>query len=367
MEIKVLWIDDQPNNAFVDNADNEGIYIEVFENVDAGINELLNSGNSYDAIILDANCLCNDGTKEPEVSTLSYALKRITEEKIELPWFVYSGGGFSDEVAIDIIVKGHKRNYDNRNWYKKPIEMKELFGKIKEVAPNSANYVVKSKYPEIFSWYPNEKELLEILIAFESNKKNAPDVFNKIRKELDWVMNSLYDCGLLQEPYKGSNLTDCSKFLCDKNLRSLVPIHVQRSFHSTTCICNEGSHRLAIDDLVKSGKAPYLVQSTVSEFLNILYWLKDMPKTFEGIEDLKSCVKKCLTSGMPKPKKEEYEGKDYVIEKDEKGVFHCGQCRLTCRVDQQLVGQTATLYDVVDNSSKNKATYPFFAKYQLKE
>lgn len=366
MEIKVLWIDDQPNNAFIDNADKEGIYIEVFKNVDAGIEELLNSGNSYDAIILDANCLSNnDGTKEPDVSALSYALRRITEEKIELPWFVYSGGGFSGEVAIDIIVKGHERNYDNRRWYKKPIEMKELFDKIKEVVPSSTDYLLKSKYSEIFSWYPNEKELLDILKYIADNKTKDASVFNKIRKELDWVMNSLYDCGLLQKPYEGSNLTECSTFLGSSNLQSLVPLHVQRSFHSTTSICNEGSHRLAIDDLVKSGKAPYLVQSTVSEFLNILYWMKDTPKTPEGKEYLKVIVEELLKNDTFDDIKQ-YEGNDFVIEQDERDNFHCRQCRISYKAAQGLKGLTVTLYNVTVNNAKSKDNYPYFAKFKIK-
>lgn len=46
MQINVLWIDDQPNEAFIDKADKVGVYIEVRENVDAGIDELLNSSTS---------------------------------------------------------------------------------------------------------------------------------------------------------------------------------------------------------------------------------------------------------------------------------------------------------------------------------
>ena len=41
MQINVLWIDDQPNEAFIDKADKVGVYIEVRENVDAGIDELV--------------------------------------------------------------------------------------------------------------------------------------------------------------------------------------------------------------------------------------------------------------------------------------------------------------------------------------
>ena len=366
MQINVLWIDDQPNEAFMDKADNAGIYIEVRTNVDAGIDELQNSSLSYDAIILDANCIShNNGSTEPDITALGYALRKITEKQIAIPWFVYSGGGFSGEESINITVRPFERSYDDKDWYKKPVEMNELFAKIKQVVPNSKKYKIKEKYSEIFSYYPNAKELLEIILYIEENKYNNPSVFNLIRKELDWVMSYLFDCGMLQEPYKGSNLNECSSFLGNKELQSLVPLHVQRSFHSTSSICNEGSHRLVVDNLVKVGKAPYLVQSTVLEFLNILYWLKDMPKTQESREHLKGLIEDLLNKD--EEDKEKYEGKDFIVEQDDKNNYHCGQCRLSYTAAQGFKGQTVTLYDVKDNDAKSRDNYPFFAKFKVKD
>lgn len=366
MQINVLWIDDQPNDAFLDKADNAGIYIEVRENVDAGIDALVNSSTSYEAIILDANCIShNDGTTEPDISALSYALRKITENQITLPWFVYSGGGFSGEESIDVIVRSYERLYDDKTWYKKPVEMNELFAKIKQVVPDSKVYQIKEKHSEIFTYYPNAKELVDIILYIEDNKSNNPGVFNLIRKELDWVMEHLYECGLLKEPYKGSNLSECSSFLGNKDLQSLVPLHIQRSFHSTSSICNEGSHRLVIDKLVKEGKTPYLVQSTVLEFLNILYWLKDMPQTTGGREYLKGMVEELLNKN--EESKDQYEGKDFVIEQDEKNNFHCGQCRLSYKAALNCKGMSVTLFDVTENDAKSKDNYPFFAKFRIKE
>ena len=175
----------------------------------------------------------------------------------------------------------------------------------------------------------------------------------------------LYESGMLREPYKGSNLSECSTFLGNKDLQSLVPLHIQRSFHSTSSICNEGSHRLVVDQLVKEGKAPYLVQSTVLEFLNILFWLKDMPKTPEGREYLKCVVEELLKDDEPQI--EDYEGKDFVVEQDEKNNFHCGQCRLSFKAAQSFKGKIVTLFDVTENDAKSKDNYPYFAKFRLKE
>lgn len=364
MQINVLWIDDQPNEAFIDKAENVGLYIEVRENVDAGIDELVNSSKEYEAIILDANCVShNDGSKEPDISALGYALRKITENKITIPWFVYSGGGFSGEESIEIIVKSYERLYDNKPWYKKPVEINELFAKIKQVVPDTDEYKIKEKYHEIFSFYPNTKELVDIILYIEDNKSNKPSVFNLIRKELDWVMDYLFECGILMEPYKGSNLSECSSFLGNKDLQKYVPLHIQRSFHSTSSICNEGSHRLVIDQLVKKGKAPHLVQSTVYEFLNILYWLKDMPKNPGERERLKSEIKALFKK---EETKEAYEGKDFIIEQDEKNNYHCGQCRLSYKSAQGLTGRNVTLFNVTKNTAKSMDNYPFFADFRIK-
>ena len=354
--IKVLWIDDQPNTAFIDRADTKGIYIDNKTNVDDGIASLCASA-IYDAIILDANCISHsNGSNEPDISALTYALKKITEHKITTPWFVYSGGGFSGEESIDITVKAYERDYDDKLWYKKPGDMGVLFDKIKSVAKNSEFYKLKAKYPEIFSWYPNTKELIDILFFLENDINDNPDIYNKIRKELDDTMRYIYNHGLSLIPFAGSNLAECSTFMGKSELTGTIPLHIQRAIHSTTVICNEGSHRLTIDKLTKDGKAPYLVKSTIFEFLNILYWLKDAPQTPEEISDMKQ-----LIYG-----KVNYENKPHVVEQDDKGNYHCGQCRLSFKVADKFKGQTVTLYDVTRNDSQSKDTYPYFAKFKVK-
>lgn len=364
MDIRVLWIDDQPNDDFMEMAEKYGLYVDNRMNVDSGIDELINSSNSYDAIILDANCIShNDGTTVTDISALGYALRKISENKITLPWFVYSGGGFSGEGSIDIMVRAYERPYDDKNWYRKPLEIKVLFAKIKEVVPKSDVYNIKQKYSNIFSWYPNTADLVKIVNFLEYNFNNDPSVFNLIRKELDWVMGHLYECGLLLEPYKGSNLSDCSTFLGSKELQDLVPIHIQRSLHSVTVVCNEGSHRLTIDEMVKDGKAPYLVKTTILELLNILFWLKDVKKETENGESLREIVKERFCN-EPNSKCSDYEGKTFVVEKDGNN-YHCGECELYGKIAQHYLGKYVKLRDVEVSKSTNK--YPYYAKFEVVE
>lgn len=366
MKIKVLWIDDEPNNSFIDYAYCNNIHIDNAENVDKGIEILTKSSDNYDAIILDANCIShNDGSLEPDIDALSYALKMITTNKIELPWFVYSAGGFKGEKSINLIVRSHERIYDSKDWYKKPTEMYCLFDKIKDVVSKSEEYKIKCKYKDIFSWYQNTKELLDIISYLENNQINDASIFNKIRKELDWVMNYLYTCGFFKEPYKGSNLGECSTFLGNKNLQSIIPLHVQRSMHSTTSICNEGSHNLIINKYVKQGKAPYLVKSTIFEFLNILYWLKDLDNTPTGKKRLETEIEELLSK--EETKFDKYEGKDFVVEQDENNNYHCGPCLLSYKTAQNYKEQIVTLYDIKQNYAESKEIYPYFAQFRPKE
>lgn len=364
MDIKVLWIDDQPNQAFIDKADKAHIYIEVCKNVDAGIDELVNTSNSYDAIILDANCIShNDGSTEPDISALGYALRKITEKQITHPWFVYSGGGFSGEESIDIIVRSYERPYDEKTWYKKPSEINELFSKIKQIVPESKIYKIKEKYSKIFSFYPNAKELVGIISYVEEKKFNDPSVFNLVRKELDWVMRELNTYGILALKFSGSNLNDCSRFLALPELNEYVPQYMKRQIHSCCTIANEGSHRLVTDKDVRTGVAPFLVNSTVFELLNILMWMHQLPTDDETRRKITNIAVNCLakfkieeSSDNEEPQEPQYD--------EEFHVWHCGDTLIGIR---HWDGGKIVLFDKKDNKSDNPKLvekYPFYAKYK---
>ena len=94
--------------------------------------------------------------------------------------------------------------------------------------------------------------------------------------------------------------------------------------------------------------------------------MKDMPKSPEGMEYLKALVEELLKEGTS-DEIEKYEGKDFVVEQDEKNNFHCGQCRLSYKAAQGLKGKTVTLYNVTVNDAKSKDNYPLFAKFCIKE
>lgn len=290
MNIKVLWIDDQPNDQFIDYAYNCDIDIEAKQNVDDGIMEL-KSSQGYDAIILDANCIShNNGKNEPEISALGYALIQIASNNIKLPWFVYSGGGFSGEEHIDILVKSNDRPYDNVLWYKKPLQMKELFAKIKEVVGNSDVFKYKSQYPEEFEaakLIPDAERLLIEGFSFEysHSQQSVQDYFNPSRKIFERIVSDLKQRNILP---KISSLNAVARLLKNnadfvEGFRLKEPIMDKPLAHSLKYfldITQDGSHddcdlQLGIDNYVRARKNINLFRSVFYILLDLLLWYRD--------------------------------------------------------------------------------------------
>ena len=66
-----------------------------------------------------------------------------------------------------------------------------------------------------------ESGFASLTFGYEHHR-NA-DIYNKIRKVLDWVMQYCYEIGLSQVEFTGTNLNDCSKFLGNTKLNKIIP------------------------------------------------------------------------------------------------------------------------------------------------
>lgn len=289
MNIKVLWIDDQPNDRFIDYAYNCGIDIEAKQNVDDGILEL-KSSQCYDAIILDANCIShNNGSNEPDIDALGYALRKITENGIKLPWFVFSGGGFRGEEHIDYAVKPYERPYDNVLWYKKPAQTKELFDKIKEVVGSSDVFKYKSQYPEEFEaakLIPDAERLLIEGFSFEycHSQQSVQDYFNPARKIFERIVSDLKQRNILPKISLNAVarlLKSNTEFV--EGFRLKEPIMEKPLAHSLKFFLDmtqDGSHddcdlQLGVDKYVRSRQNINLFRSVFYILLDLLLWYSD--------------------------------------------------------------------------------------------
>ncbi|MEE0803928.1 MAG: hypothetical protein U0L77_00710 [Prevotellamassilia sp.] len=373
--IQALWIDDEDAKSFMDLAYYKGINITKKENVDDGIEELLRDSAKYDAIILDANCICNqDNTKGPDIDALQYATQKLAQKNIELPWFVYSGGGFEGENFIDVIVRGSRLSYNpEHKWYKKPKDMNLLFEDIKHVVAEYPDFKLKEKHAALFSWYPRKEELLNIIryLDKEDNREDY-EVFNKIRQELEFLMDLAHKKGFLDIEFKTTNLAACSQRLGDTRLTGIIPNYIQRSLHSAVSICNRGSHNTLLTDIVKENQAPYLIKSTIYEFLNLVHWFN---KTEEEINAMKEQIRSALATDASELTEEEqikvadkYQNKEYVVQKDQNNNYYCEECLLPYqKTDPYIVGKTVIIENIKRNTSKTARLYPYFATFKTKE
>lgn len=279
----ILWIDDEWEimTSFKKYCKLQyNMELTPFKTQKKGLDEYAKNPSYWEAVILDADILDENENENPNLGNLQKAVMRIKQEFKELPYFISTG---KDKTLKDNIFKEIFPTY-----YEKHVDDEKLCQDIIKTIDAHPNRIIKNKYPELFSKLesPIAEEMLSILKIYEARDFSNADVFNKVRKILDWIMTSLYENGLLAIKFTGANLNDCSKFLGNSKLQAYVPVYIQRHLHSLVTIANEGSHRQTIDEEVKTGKAPYLVASTIFELLNVLTWLYELPTEKEEKEKM---------------------------------------------------------------------------------
>lgn len=258
-----------------------------FKTQKEGLDEYARHPDFYEAAILDAKVLDESEQEVADVGNLQKAVMRIKEQFKDLPYFISTG---QPDLLSDKMFKSIFPHY-----YEKNTDDEKLCTDIVNVIKDSSNRVIVNKYPELFSNLNKEiyDEVIDILKIHENREYNNADVFNKIRKVLDWLMKSISDYGLLATPFNGTNLNDCSKFLGNTKLNKIIPLYIQRHLHSLVTIANEASHRQVIDEDVKNGEAPYLVSATIFELLSVLIWYHKLPNDQETIDKID-----CLVSNL---------------------------------------------------------------------
>lgn len=357
----VIWNDDEYEkmSSFIKLCGRRGIVIEPSKTQKEGLKKLEENPSFWDAIILDVKSLDEDENETAKIGSLFKAVDRIKKDYDDLPYFIFTGQ--PDYVENEIFKQFCEETYSKRS-YNKGSDDEQLCDDIIKAIKDRQTYKIKNEYSDIFSWLPRELtgEVLDLLTIVEHKENTNVDVFNKCRKVIDWIMRALNEYGILAIEFKGSNLAECSAFLGKSELQDYVPQYIQRSFHSCTAIANEGSHRLKTDENVRTGKAPFLVRSTVFELLNILMWYNQLPKddTKNIVVDLAGNLKQENTASN-KGKQEPQEPQFDV----EFRVWHCGDIMLPLK---DWSGGRVIMKDVIPNTSTSKGIkerYPYFAKF----
>lgn len=313
----VLWIDDDPSESFLNEAYEYGLDIDVKTCHDDGIAALKNPNNSYDAIILDANCkITNEESEKPSLDSLTESILEVhsycTASQL-IPWYVYTGGGYEGFDNLESRISS-KRQWDDRKYYKKPIQRYELFDNLKKAIEeiNSSEWQIRNEYSDVFEicsdkyiGYQNAGRLLKLLLALKNKDIQNPIHFNSIRKIIEDFFEKLHQLELLPREQNNNgkiekvSFNGKSRFL--SNL-SIIPIYIQRNIHSVVSITQDASHsknnvgnelksnNLQVDTDIQSNKAPYLLHSTIYELLNILSWSKTFIDDNSNLESNKTKI-----------------------------------------------------------------------------
>lgn len=297
-EIYALWIDDinVPGNfkgkAFMADARNNGIIITPASSVEEGMEKLLDSSLSFDAVILDVDCYINAGeNRSTTPRALNHALREMLRNNIDLPYFIYSGYSDAQEV-VDLVMAE-----DDFRIYRKPLDKKELFADIRRSVLEFPDHKLKKKYANAFG-IVSSGDLLKLLRAFESNDSISDTgivtlirpLYEQLARYLDEQgLISLSDARKIQKKKTSANISkDCSIFIdLETYERKFIPTHIKRLFHMVSQCANECMHSYAeknndwtgnrIPNMLKRGDAPYLNKILVYGFLEILAWVKRLP------------------------------------------------------------------------------------------
>ena len=275
----ILWIDDEweKMTSFKKHCLFEyQMELHPFKTQKEGLDEYAKHPEFYEAVILDAKVLDESEQEVAKIGSLQTAVIRIKEQFSNLPYFISTG---QPDLLSNETFKQFYPNY-----YEKNTDDEKLCQDIINTIKDTPNRQITDKFPELFSRLqsPIYEEMLSILKIHENREYSNADVFNKIRKVLDWIMKVISDYGLLATPFNGTNLNDCSRFLGNSKLNKYIPVYIQRNLFSLVTVANEGSHRQTIDQAVKNGIAPYLVSSTIFELLNVMMWMLQLPTNQES-------------------------------------------------------------------------------------
>jgi hypothetical protein len=202
---------------------------------------------------------------------------------------------------------------------------------------------------------------------------------------IEYLFRACHKVGLIPDeciPNGNVNLNQCSIYLAGKNAEKagvrygepgerVIPEYIEAIIRSVLDFGNVHSHTVELDaedtikieNILRSSQSKYLIFGLTLQLCEAITWFA---KYISEHDDKEVNLLHCQ-SLITDEKTEIYEGKDFIVEQDEKNNFHCGQCRLSYTAAQDYKGKMVTLYEVKDNDAKSKDNYPYFAKFRPKE
>lgn len=373
----------------------------------------------WDAIILDARCVDKKGNPA-DLYFLQSALRDINvfceRYNSKVPWYVLTAGGKED---FEHEMEGVRRiPRDEKSWGKMLYfkhktcdengknDIDYLFENIQRAAPLRTRNKIKHQYCALFEVMKScqfEPESEEIMISVlsalhfpEENKGFDPVLYyNRLRQMVEYLFRAANKIGLLPDYFiEGGkvNLQGSSLYLDDKPFTpskdsTILSIRYgeegERVFHKNIAgivknvlsVTSHHSHTIEIDKEDEEEleayyfetRSPNLLFGYALQLCEVIIWFGNYAKKHNDREaNLAKCkvVKKETESEQARePITEEYEGKIFLLEQDEKGYLHCDKCLVLRKQNHDKIGKKVKLKNVVENikDGELKRKYPLFA------
>lgn len=350
--------------------------ISYFSNWQTAKTVLAHDLTKWHAIVLDTNA-CLTSQEEPSPYFLRNVLDDLnsifSKNRNEIPWFIVPKT--YDDFTEALICYTVGRDREKKDWgqvlYKKESEVTQLFYDISELLPNTRNYRIRCVYNEVFEVLENyftakTKDILfnillplhypEIFYSFV-----ATDYYNSLRRILESLFKVANEYGLIPNDicYKedssvnmrySCNYLVYGQAVVDRNnpSKGICKGPIGDMMLTILNLTNEGSH---MGEDYKTEGLYFSIMAYSLQLCDIISWFGNYIKTHECMS-YETIIQK-------------YEGKEFVVCKDEKNLYYCEECVLPPAASYYL-GKKVILENITRNGSFSKKYYPLFAKFKNK-
>ena len=381
----ILWIDDEWDKMTTFKQECEeihGLHLEPFRTRKAGMEAFEHDIDHWHAVLLDAKMFDESENEVASLDGLRKAKQRLDELKIKkaIPYFISTG---QPDLTSDSIFKASFGDF----FVKGKDDVRLIETMLKEIAKSDI-VQVQHMYQDVFEALSSleiyditTNILSDIFVAmhFPANDPNFKPVhhYNQLRQLLEYLFRACNKVGMIPDQcLAGSNinLNQCSMYLAGKDClkagvrygnpgEKVIPEYIESFIRAILDFGNTHSHtvELSADDQSKiefifhTKKSRYIIFGLTMQICEVITWLADYISKHNDKEiNLLYCTE------LPKGGTE-YNGREIEPERDENGIWHCGECVVAIKT--WIPGKKMRLKDVQPNTRNKKDKYPYFAKF----
>lgn len=278
----ILWVDEEVGKLnFREIAQKFDIHVQQSRSWEHAKNLLNNRFDSFSAVVLDGNCVIDDGGT-PTPDFLYQAVREMesifAQHEERLPWYVLSSGQAPDFAqTLRRIGMGDREAMEpewGRMFFRKDEDLENLCITIKHAASRKKENKVRTMYSDVFGtmdlyFTPDARQtMMDILKALhfpEENRDFNPVLYyTQLRRILEHLFRAANRLGMLPDEVMGPsdkvNLANSSLYLSgrDVNLGSRVvrykrpgqyifPPVIAQIVKSILVVANKNSHTVELD------------------------------------------------------------------------------------------------------------------------